>query len=432
LGCGLISYSQILGSRMIGLVDCNNFYASCERLFRPELEGKPIVVLSNNDGCIVARSNEVKQMNIPMGTPFYKAKSFIQQHHINVFSSNYQLYGSLSARVMRVIEGMCPAIDIYSIDEAFIFPSHQQQGELTLFGEQVRQRVFSWVGIPVSVGFAKTKTLAKIANRMAKKTNNGVFVIEDRNKNQVLRALPIVEVWGVGRQTAKKLQAIGIHTGLDLLQANDMRLRKQVGVNGVRTAMELRGIHAILEDPVHAKSVGSSKSFSKPVSELTELKEALSCYVTTAYRKLRLKKLRASGLSVYIQTNHHNRQQPNYANLSAAQLDDSSNLGDVIKVALQLLEKIYRKGFSFIKVGVMFSDLSKGPSQPSLFNQPDSVAKIKSDSLQLVLDKIESNYGKDMLFYGVQGVERKWSMRQQFLSPCYTTAWSDILKIELS
>ena len=380
----------------------------------------------------MARSNEAKQMNIPMGTPFFKAKQFMLQNHVNVFSSNYQLYGSISARVMRVIEGMCPAIDIYSIDEAFIFPSNQQQIQLTEFGEQVRGRVFSWVGIPVCVGFAKTKTLAKIANRIAKKSVSGVFTIEESNKHQVLGELPIGEVWGVGKQTAKKLQAIGIHTGLDLLQANDISIRKKIGINGVRTAMELRGFHAILDDPVHSNSVGSSKSFSKPITELNELKEALSCYVTTAYRKLRLKKLRASGLSVYIQTNYHNPKLPNYSNLTAAQLDDSNNLGDIIKLAVDLLEKIYRKGFSFIKVGVLFSDLSQGASQPSLFNQPDSVDKMKSDRLQLAIDKIESNYGKNVLFYGVQGVERKWSMKQEFLSPCYTTVWNDIPDISMS
>ena len=415
---------------MIGLVDCNNFYASCERLFRPDLQHTPIVVLSNNDGCIVARSQEVKALNLPMATPYFQAKAMIKQHKIKVFSSNYQLYGSISARIMRTLASTCPTIDIYSIDEAFIYPTAVQQKSLLAFGTAVKNKIFQWVGMPVCVGFAETKTLAKIANHIAKKqTTNGVFIIDNSNKKQIMYTLPIQEVWGIGKKSAEKLKRVGIQTGLDLMNANDDTVRKAIGINGIRTAQELRGIHALLEEPVHSKSISSSKSFSRPISNLPELKEALSCYVETAHRKLREKKLHANGISIYFKTNFNNKKIPQYANLAAAQLEEDQSLGCLIKIAVNLLETIYRPGFAFIKVGVILSDLTNGPTQPTLFSVTKSVEK--SNKLQDAMNKIESHFGKNTIFHAVQGTSRSWSMKQDHISPNYTTQWQDIPVINI-
>ena len=360
-----------------------------------------------------------------MATPYFQAKAMIQQHQIKVFSSNYQLYGSISARIMRTLANICPAIDIYSIDEAFIHPTVAQQQSLYAFGENVRSRIFQWVGMPVCVGFAETKTLAKIANHIAKKqTVSGVFIIDEQNKTEIMRSLPVNEVWGIGNKSAEKLKRVGIRSGLDLINADSEVVRKAVGINGIRTAQELRGVHALLEDPIHSKSISSSKSFSRPVSSLNELKEALSCYVETAHRKLRQKELHANGISIYFKTNFNNQKVPQYANLAAAQLGENQSLTYFIKTAVHLLETIYRPGFAFIKVGVILSDLTSGPTQPSLFQEMETIEK--SNQLQEVMNKIENKFGKNTIFHGVQGIKRSWSMKQDHISPSYTTQWDQI------
>ncbi len=416
---------------MIGLVDCNNFYASCERLFRPDLAGKPIAVLSNNDGCIIARSEEAKQLGVEMGAPYFKIRNQLSKKNVVIFSSNYPLYGSMSARVMRILEQFSPDVEVYSIDEAFIHTAGVRIDNLINFGELVRQRVFQWAGLPVCLGFGSTKTLAKIANRIAKKhTFNGVFVIDESNVAEVLQQLMVEDVWGIGRRSAVKLRQGGIVTAFDLYNANDDKIRQILGIAGLRTAWELRGINAVVEDPVQAKSVSSSRSFGTAVSELHDLREALSCYVETAYRKLRRQELFAGGISVYLKTNRHDPKAPQYSNLAAANLDNAScNLGELIKIANHLLSGIYRSGYRYIKTGVVFSDLTAELRQPSLF---DVVSDTKpSSELDDALVKIEHKFGKNAVFHAIQGTERKWKMKQSYLSPNYTTRWSDIPSIKI-
>lgn len=415
---------------MIGLIDCNNFYASCERLFRPDLQHKPIVVLSNNDGCIIARSEEAKALNINMAAAFYKVKDDLSQQGVSVFSSNYPLYGSLSARVMRVIESFTPNMEVYSIDEAFVYTDGLRFENHTNLGESIRHTVYQWTGIPVCVGFSNTKTLAKIANRIAKKqTTNGVFIIDESNRKEVLSKLDVADIWGVGSRSATKLRAYGIHTAFELYNADDSLIKSILGVNGLRTALELRGQNAVLDDPPSARSVSSSRSFGKSVSSLSDLREALACYTEIAYNKLRKRELYAGGISVYIKTNPHAENQPQYSNLSSSAINyGESDLSSMIKIADKLLHSIYRPGFQYIKTGVVLSDLVTTPPQPGLFDE----RKTANDSkLETTLESINKRFGKNALFHAVQGTDRKWQMKQDFLSPAVTTRWSDIPTIKI-
>ncbi len=415
---------------MIGLIDCNNFYASCERVFRPDLTDKPIAVLSNNDGCIVARSAEVKKLDIPMAVPLYKAQKLLDKHNVHIFSSNYPLYGSISARVMRIIEKFTPNVEVYSIDEAFISTDGLEVNHHQL-GLQIRQCVKQWTTIPVCIGFAQTKTLAKLANHIAKKqTSSGVFTITEANLSEILKTTEVGEVWGIGRRSAEKLRSHGIRTAAELSQTDNELIRRLITVTGLRTAYELRGIQAVIDEPSHPQSVTSSKSFSSPVTTLDDLKAAVSCYVETAYRKLQAKQTFAGGLSVYLKTNRHRRDLPQYSNLASSGLSFSqNNLSSLIKLATQLMERIYRNGFQYIKVGVIFSDLGNQDYQPGLF---DNCTNIQENSnLDDALNKIKANFGNNSIFHAVQGVERSWSMKQEKLSPRYTTSWDEIKTVKI-
>jgi DNA polymerase V len=428
------------------LVDCNNFYASCEKLFRPDLKHRPLVVLSNNDGCVVARSKEAKALGIKMGVPIFKIRNELHQHNIAVFSSNYTLYADMSARVMRTLEELAQRVEIYSIDEAFLdLTGTQKLLSNNLFGQQVRQIIGDWTGITVCVGIAPTKTLAKLANHAAKKypATQGVVDLSDRQRQQRLMALlPVDEIWGIGRRLGLRLQQMGINSALDLANANPKNIRQHFSVVVERTVRELNGESCIEfeELPPTKKQIVCSRSFGERVTTLQEMREAICQHSARAAEKLRKEKRYAKIITVFIRTSPFNAQQPQYANSLSGELSVPSNDSrDLINQAIRLLEHIWRDGYPYAKAGVMLSDFyESGVYQPNLFDQQaqqtNNRGHRESQALMSTLDKI-NRQGKSKLFFAGQGVKnnsgtKSWVMKREHLSPAYTTNWNDILKVK--
>ena len=438
------------------LVDCNNFYASCEKLFRPDLKHRPLVVLSNNDGCVVARSKEAKALGIKMGVPVFKIRNEIRQHNIALFSSNYTLYADMSARVMRTLEELAQRVEIYSIDEAFLdLTGTQAMLSNNIFGQQVRQIIGDWTGITVCVGIAPTKTLSKLANHAAKKypATQGVVDLSNRQRQQRLMALlPVDEVWGIGRRLAARLQCMGINSALDLANANPKNIRQQFSVVVERTVRELNGESCIeLEEaPPTKKQIVCSRSFGERVTTLQEMREAICQHSARAAEKLRKEKRYAKIINVFIRTSPFNSDQAQYANSISGELSlPSDDSRDLINLAIQLLESIWRDGYPYAKAGVMLSDFYEpGVYQTNLFDQQSPQRK-NSQVLMSTLDKI-NRQGKSKLFFAGQGVKhspktnspkinsskakssagKNWMMKREYLSPAYTTNWDDILKVK--
>lgn len=417
-------------SELFALVDCNNFYASCESLFQPKLRNRPIVVLSNNDGCVVARSKEAKQLGIKMGVPVHQIKDMIRQHRIAVFSSNYALYGDMSQRVMSILEQMAPQVEVYSIDEAFLsLTGIESYQSINDFGVAIRERVQQWTGITVCVGIAPTKTLAKLANHAAKAypATGGVVDLSERERQQrLLRITPIEEVWGVGRRLSVRLRELGIESALDLSEYDLKSLRQRFSVVLERTARELRGESCLaLEDVTEPKQqIVCSRSFSKRVESLDELRESVASYTARAAEKLRAEQQVCKMLSVSIRTGLFNPTEPIYSNSAVTPLatptNDSSQL---IAEATRLLRAIWRPGYRYAKAGVMLSELSpQEQGQGDLFSAPQQARR---KQLMQTIDQINGGkHGK--VFIGAQGIQQEWSMKRRYLSPAYTTRWSEI------
>tara|TARA_Y100001933_G_scaffold257018_1_gene302608 strand:- start:91 stop:1344 length:1254 start_codon:yes stop_codon:yes gene_type:complete len=417
---------------MIALVDCNNFYASCERVFQPKLEGKPIVVLSNNDGCVIARSNEAKALGIKMGAPAFKMKSIFDRNNVSVFSSNFALYGDISNRVMRILSQKAPAIEIYSIDEAFLdFNGIKKPNQFSI---ELRKIVKKWTGIPVSIGVAPTKTLAKVANHVAKKyKSNGVFVLNNESSiNRVLKHIPVEELWGVGRQYAKFLSTRGFETAYDLVSANESWIRTNMKVNGLRMVKELKGIpcYELELTSARKKNICTSRSFGMEVKELKDLKEAIANHATMCAMKLRKEKSLATSILVFIKTNPFKNEDFQYNNAQKIIMKVPSNDSmEITKNALLLLNRIYKKGYSYKKAGVIVSDIvPEGSRQLSLFTNKDP---FKVNNVMKAIDKVNQAMGRNKVRLAVQGFDRKWRLKQEKLSPCYTTRFSDILTVKL-
>ncbi len=417
---------------MIALVDCNNFYASCERVFQPHLENKPIVVLSNNDGCVIARSNESKALGVKMGAPAFQMKEIFDKNNVHVFSSNFALYGDLSKRVMTILQGEAPQIEIYSIDEAFldftgIIDKKKQAVDL-------RNKVKKWTGIPVSVGLAPTKTLAKIANHVAKKhTKHGVFVLDNnRLIIKVLKRIPVGDVWGVGRRYAEFLSSKGIYTAYDLTLKNDHWVKRNLSINGLRMVKELKGIpcYALESSTSRKKNICTSRSFGRKVKDFDELKEAVASYATGCAMKLRKEKSLAFKVMVFLTTNPFNNSESQYRASQKIMLDVPTNDGvEITKVAISALKKIYKSGFIYKKAGVIVSEIVPDYSrQLSLFDNRDVN---KQKKLMDVMDKLNTQMGRDKVRLAVQGFDRKWRLKQERLSPCYTTRLADILTVKV-
>ncbi|NMS19972.1 translesion error-prone DNA polymerase V subunit UmuC [Vibrio parahaemolyticus] len=420
---------------VFALVDCNNFYASCEKLFRPDLKDTPVVVLSNNDGCVVARSREAKLLGIKMGVPVFQIKAEMQRHGILAFSSNYALYADLSSRVMRTLEEMAPRVEVYSIDEAFLdLTGIESAISLVEFGQQVRERIGHWIGITVCVGIAPTKTLAKLANHAAKKypATQGVVDLTNPDRQRRLLALvPVDDVWGVGKRLSKRLNTLGITTALDLANASPRAIRDQFSVVLERTVRELNGESCIeLEEiPPTKKQIVCSRSFGVKVTQFELLREAVCEYATRATEKLRKEQQQAKVMTVFIRTSPFKDNEPQYSNSASGELlIPSCDTRDFIELANHLLKRIWKDGFRYAKAGVMLSDFyDPGMFQPGLFD--DVSTRSNSQQLMSVLDTINQS-GAGKVFFAGQGTKKDWSMKREHLSPAYTTRWDQLPRVK--
>ena len=413
---------------MFALIDCNNFFVSCERVFRPDLMSKPVVVLSNNDGCVIARSNESKALGIQMGVPFFKINEVCQAHRIQVFSSNYALYGDLSERVMSTIQENWDDIHIYSIDEAFLDLSTMPVPLIESFCWNLQKKILKNTGIPTSIGIGTTKTLAKAANAIAKKIlKSPVFSALDNLC--WLNQLEIGDVWGIGRQWQKKLTNQGIHTAYDLINIDTHRIKNLGNVMLAKTILELQGISCIewaLNERSH--SIVSSRSFGTLQTDYYALREAVSYHCAIAWGKLRRQGLKTKQLCVYIQSNHFRQELEQYHNAITIELIHSTDdITLITRYARQCLKKIYKEGIQYKKCGVLFSDLyDKSHQQYDLFHQPLEEGLMRSEKTMKVMEAINHKYGHRVMHLAAEGMRKTWSMKRAFKTPCYTTKWSDL------
>ena len=416
---------------VFALVDCNNFYASCERVFQPHLEGKPILVLSNNDGCVIARIDESKALGFAMGDPYHLAKDKIRQHGVLVFSSNYTLYGHMSRRVMNTLSTFTPELEIYSIDESFLNLAGFEHHGLTTYAATIRHTVRRWTGIPVSVGIAHTKTLAKIANRLAKKTPtaNGVYDLTDPSTiDDALARVAVGDVWGVGPQSTAWLTDQGITTALMLKQADPKRVRAHMHVVGERLVAELNGVSCSKLESVTPprKGITVSRSFGRYLTELTEVNEALVAHAMRAGEKLRRGCLMATYMTVFIQTNKFSKVHPYFGNSVSTHLPFPTNYTpDLIRYAHGLLKKIYRPGFHYKKCGMMLMDLR--PADLEKHDFFDDRNQNKQQQLMQTMDRINTEYGrKTIRFAGMGSRKPAWTTVADRVSPRFTTNWHEL------
>ncbi len=437
----LIASLKNAGSPVFALVDCNNFYCSCERVFRPDLARRPVVVLSNNDGCVIARSAEAKALGIAMGAPYFKFRSRLERSGTAVFSSNYALYGDMSSRVMSVLSSYTPDMEIYSIDEAFLRLDGLAGRRLDAHAQAMRRQVRQWTGIPVSVGIGITKTLAKVASRVCKATPacDGVFDMTRYRDSapamdRILDSVPVEDVWGVGRRHAARLAARGVFSARQLRDLPDDWVRRHMTVTGLHTVLELRGIPCLeLEAaPAPRRTIVSSRSFGHPVEERSDAHEAVADYMTRAAAKLRRESLLAQSVGVFVRTNAFRQEDSQYANFVTDTLERPTDYTPhLLRRAAALLDRIYREGFRYKKVGVMLSGLEpKFGRQGNLLDcLPGEAEKDKArDALMQVSDALNARYGRGTVRYaaGGAGEERRWHMRQAFRSPRYTTTWEEL------
>lgn len=417
------------------LVDVNNFYVSCERIFQPGLEHVPLVVLSNNDGCAVARSAEVKALGVKMGTSWFKLAQMARQHHIVAFSSNYALYGDMSNRVVSILRGFSPDLEVYSIDECFlrieaVAPLYGGVDEL---GRQMRRRIRQWVGLPVCVGCGPTKTLAKFANHLAKvhPAFEGVcdlHALPRTDRLAWMSRIGVDEIWGVGRRTATRLDALGIRTVLDLRNSSPRAIRAEFGVVLERTCRELQGVSCLeLEDVAPSRQqIIFSRSFGRPVETLDELREAVASYTGGAAGKLRQQGTVAGAVHVFVQTHPFRQTDPQYnGSLLVPLPDPSDDTRALTQAALSGLKRIFRPGYRYKKAGVVLTLLSdKSSRQATLFDDADQHER--STSLMSALDAINGKFGRDTVRTAAGGTEQRWSMRAENRSPRFTTCWDEL------
>lgn len=418
---------------MYALIDCNNFYASCERVFRPDLNGRPIVVLSNNDGCVIARSNEAKDLGIPMGAPAFEYQILFDKENVLVFSANFPLYGDMSNRVMAILSDYSPDVEIYSIDECFLKLDGFEMFDLWEYGLQMRSRVLKATGIPVSVGFAPTKALAKLANRIAKKypeQTKGVYnmsTVELRIK--ALKWLKIEDVWGIGRRHALRLSVRGVKTAYDFTLLSDDWIKKNMAIVGLRLKRDLCGIRTLdLEASKSKKNIATTRSFSNNIVDFDQLRERVSSYAVSCSEKLRKQKSCCKELSLFILTNRHRTDQPQYSRSIRIKLPFATNSSiEITKYAIIALKRIFRSGYGYKKAGVIVSDfVPEELEQLSLFTDKDP----RHSALMQALDNMNKKYGKNTVRLSVQE-KRMWKMRQEKLSPRYTTDLADIITIRV-
>lgn len=416
------------------LVDCNNFYASCERVFNPALNHKPVVVLSNNDGCIIARSNEAKALGIPMGAPLYQYRDQLSRHRVAIFSSNYTLYGDISQRVMSALRLFCADVEVYSIDEAFL-QFHGGPSDLYCHAQELRQKIHTWIGIPVSVGIAPTKTLAKIANRVAKRqaVAQGVFDLRDvAQQVSVLEQCATQDIWGIGSRLAERLKALGIVNALQLRDYPKKILRQQFGVVVERTALELQGIPCLsLEMSKPRKNIIASRSFGQYLTELDDLATAVSHHTARACVRLREQHSLAQAIQVFITTNPFQTKNPHYQNSKIQTLvSPTADTSLWIHAAKKALQCIYRPGFAYHKAGIMLMDIMPATlQQQDCFIDSNEQARhkiFKRNQLLQLMDRLNDEQGSRSLFLAAEGMQQHWAMRAQQKSSRFTTDWQEL------
>ena len=433
-----MSYTKLLNknhnsiNQSIALIDCNNFYASCERIFNPKLIGKPIVVLSNNDGCIIARSKEAKKLGIKMGEPYFKAKNIIEKNKVEVFSSNYSLYGDISQRVMETLSSFSSEVEIYSIDEAFLGLNGFENYELKTYCNHIRQTINKWVGIPVSIGVGPTKTLSKIANNLAKKNSNykGVCILE--NKIEIKKALQqtsIEDVWGIGRRLSIFLKKYNINTAHHFSEMDRGWVRKNMGVVGEKTYLELNGVSCLDLDlvPSDKQSCCVSRSFSQPIEKLFDLEESISTYGSRVSEKIREEGLVAESMSIFVLTNHFNRREKQYSNSIKLHLPfPTNNSIKIVKRSLEGIRKIYRPGYKYKKAGIVLYGLSRQNVTKGLLDYDREA----SDSIMQTIDKINNKYGGETIKIASEGIKKIWKMKRENVSPSYTTRFDELVEVK--
>lgn len=414
---------------MYAIIDCNSFYCSCEQVFRPDIADKPVVVLSNNDGCVIARNAKAKERGVAMAGPAFKIQHLFQEHDVQVFSSNYTLYADMSRRVMNVLQLFCPKLELYSIDECFAHLEGMAAEELEPFARKLKEAVGRWVKIPVSVGIGATKTLAKAANRLAKKNKSDVWVLgTEEERERCLRQLPIGDVWGIGRQHQSRLLDRGVTTAYEFTQLNQGWVRKNMSVVGERTFLELRGIPCLeIQDQRESKdTICTSRSFGKLLTTLEPICDAVATHANRCAEKLRSQQSAAQIVHVFLITNRHRKDLPQYnPSLSYLLPVASSNTPELVAHAVRLLKEIYKPGYHYMKAGVILSAIQpNNPLQADLF---DTVDRAPRDRVSAAMDLLNRRFGQDVVRTAVQGYERQvWGLRCQHRSPDYTTRAEDM------
>ena len=419
---------------MYALVDCNNFYVSCERVFQPQLNGKPVVVLSNNDGCIISRSNEAKALGIPMGAPEFQVRDLIKQHDIRVFSSNYALYGDLSHRVMKILENYTPNVEVYSIDEAFLNFSGMTILDLNVYGAEIQHRILKWLSIPIGIGFAPTKALSKVANKIAKKfpeRTNGVYVIDTEEKRiKALKWTKIEDVWGIGFRLTKKMQARNIKTAYDFtLPYNEAFIRKEMGVVGMCLKYELEGKSVLeMEEPKAKKNIAVTRSFEKDITDFNELKERVVTFASVCSEKLRKQNSCCNVVTLYLRKDPFNANGEKYSFYRMQTLSFPSNTSfSISQTAIMMLKDLYQEGTAYKKAGVMVSEIvPSSQRQFMLFDEENP----KYQKLMEVMDAVQAKTGERKLRLASQDLKRTWKMKQNHLSNRYTTNFNELIEVQ--
>lgn len=419
---------------MFALVDCNNFYASCQRAFEPHLRNKPVVILSNNDGCVIARSNEAKVLGIPMGAPAFEYKKIFEANNVFVYSSNYALYGDMSSRVMNILTRYSPDIEIYSIDEAFLKFKGFELFDLQQMGLDMQRTVTKGTGIPISVGFAPTKALAKVANKIAKKypeRTQSVYTIDNEEKRiKALKWTKIEDVWGIGRKHVKRLQAKKVFNAYEFTLLPDEWVRKEMAIVGLRLKHELQGKPTLdLEQPKNKKMIATTRSFEKPMTKLEDIAERVATFTASCSEKLRKQNSHCNMIMVFVQTNYFRKDQPQYSRNIIINTDFPTNSTIELNHYAQIgLKAIFKDGFHYKKAGVIVMGLTpNNETQLSLFN----LSNPKHQPLMSVIDKMNKSFGTNKVKFASQSLGRQWKMKQEKLSPCFTTRIKEIITIKV-
>ncbi|WP_196892938.1 Y-family DNA polymerase [Aureivirga marina] len=419
---------------MFALIDCNNFYASCERVFNPALNHQPVVVLSNNDGCVIARSNEAKKLGIPMGAPAFKFASTFEKHNIHIFSSNYALYGDMSSRVMNLLSEFTPEIEIYSIDEAFLKFDGFELFDLEKIAFQMKQKVTKGTGIPISIGIAPTKALAKVANRIAKKFSektNGIYIIDSEEKRlKALKWLPIEDIWGIGRRHAKRLRNIQVKTAFQFTELPDDWVRKNMTIVGLRLKHDLQGKPTLdLEQPASKKMIATTRSFDRMLSDYEDIRERIATFAISCGEKLRKQNSQCNLLMIFLHTNGFRKDLPQYGKNIVINTEFPTNSSiDLVKYATKGLRNIFQEGYQYKKAGVIVMGLTpNNQKQFSLFSEENP----KHENLMKIVDRLNFSYGNNKVKFGSQSLDKQWKMKQEKLSPRYSTNIHEIININV-